>query len=200
MSQLVESLKLKDGRIENLSYHQARLNRAMAELFPSAGAINLASEIKIPETCLDGLFKVRVLYGPEVEKIEIEPYHFRKIESLKVVHHESIDYHLKYSDREILQQLFAQRGNCDDVIIVKNGFVTDSSAANLLFFDGTNWFTPTTPLLSGTRRSFLLGQGMIQEREIREDDIRKYQKVGLVNALVGFNEMPVVPVERIVFE
>ncbi len=200
MSQLVESLKLKDGLIENRTYHQDRLNRAMSELFPEAKKIDLAAEIIIPKNDISGLFKVRVLYGPTVEKVEISPYTFRKIESLKVVRHESIDYHVKYTDRQILQQLFDQRGNCDDIIIVKNGFVTDSFAANLLFSDGTNWFTPTTPLLKGTQRQFLLDRGMISEREIQEEDIRKYQKVGLVNALVGFDEMPVMPVERIVFE
>lgn len=200
MSPLVESLKLNDSRIENLAYHQARVDRAMAELFPEAKSFDLSKEISVPENCRSGLFKVRVLYGPAVEQVEISPYTFRKIESLQVVHHESIDYHLKYTNRELLQELFAQRGNCDDIIIVKNGFVTDSFAANLLFLDGANWFTPTTPLLGGTRRSFLLDKGIIQEREIRENDIRNYQKVGLVNALVGFNEMPVVPVERIVFE
>lgn len=200
MSLLVESLRLKDGRIENLACHQDRMDRAMAELFPEAVKIDLSSEIVVPQECQSGLFKVRVLYGPEVSQIEISPYSFRKIESLKVVHHETIDYHLKYTDRQILQELFAQRGNCDDIIIVKNSYVTDSFAANLLFFDGTTWFTPTTPLLSGTRRHLLLDQGIISEREIREEDIPKYQKVGLINALVGFDKMPVVPVERIVFE
>jgi 4-amino-4-deoxychorismate lyase len=200
MSLLVESLKLKDGRIENPGYHQFRMNRAMSEFFPEAEKINLAAEITVPDHCTSGIFKVRVGYGPAVEKIEIEPYIFRTIRSLKVVHHESIDYHVKFTNRQILQELFAQRGDCDDIIIVKNGFVTDSFAANLLFFDGINWYTSTTPLLRGTRRQFLLDRGMISKKEIREEDIRSYQKVGLVNALVGFDEMPVVPVKRVVFE
>jgi 4-amino-4-deoxychorismate lyase len=114
-----------------------------------------------------------------------------------VVHHESIDYHIKYTDRQILQQLFDQRGDCDDIIIVKNGFVGDSYTANLLFFDGKNWYTPTTPLLKGTKRQFLLDQGVISEKEIREEDIKSYQKVGLINALIDFEEMPEVPFEMI---
>ncbi|MFY9150881.1 MAG: aminotransferase class IV [Prolixibacteraceae bacterium] len=199
MCQLLESLKLKDGQIQNLEFHQNRLNRSIRELFPEAEKINLGSVISIPENCKSGVFKVRVLYRGSVEKIEIEPYHFRTIESLKVVHHESIDYHLKYSDRQLLQELFARRGTCDDIIIVKNGFIGDSFAANLLFFDGENWFTPTTALLKGTKRQFLLEQGIISEREIRIENIRDYQKVGLVNALVDFEEMPVVPIEKVIF-
>jgi 4-amino-4-deoxychorismate lyase len=199
MCQLVESLKLKDGIIPHIEYHQSRLNRSMAELYPEASKPNLAGAIVIPEDCKSGLFKVRVLYRNHIEKVEIEPYVFRKIESLKVLHHESVDYHLKYTDRQILQELYAQRGDCDDVIIVKDGFVSDSFAANLLFFDGTKWFTPTTPLLKGTKRQFLLDQGIISEKEIREEDIRSFQKVGLVNALVDFEEMPVIPIDKIVF-
>lgn len=197
MCQLLESLKLKDGRLQNPEFHQNRMNRSLKELYPEAEVINLATLISIPENCKSGLFKVRVLYRSSVEKVEIEPYQFRTIESLQVVHHESIDYHLKYSDRQILQELFSQRGNCDDIIIVKDGFVGDSFAANLLFFDGNIWFTPSTPLLKGTKRQFLLQQGIILEREIKVEDIAGFQKVGLINALVDFDEMPVVPIERI---
>lgn len=199
MCPLVESLKLKDGLIQNLEYHQSRMNRSMAELFPGAGKINMAEAISIPENAKSGTFKIRVLYGQHIEKIEIEPYVFRNIQSLKVVRHQSIDYHLKYTDRQILQELFAQRGNCDDIIIVKNGLVTDSFAANLLFYDGEKWYTPTAPLLKGTKRQRLLDKGIISEREIREEDIRSYQKVGLINAMIDMDEMPVVLIEQIYF-
>lgn len=199
MCQLVESLKLKDGIILNVEYHQIRMNRSRNELFPNAEEIILAESISIPENCKLGLFKVRVLYGRFICRIEIEPYIFRTIQSLKVVHHESVDYHLKYSDRQILQELFAQRGTCDDIIIVKNGQVSDSFAANLLFFDGTKWVTPTTPLLKGTKRQYLLDQGIISEREIREEDIFGFEKVGLINAMNDFEEMPVILIEKVCF-
>ena len=199
MCQLVESLKLKDGIIRNLDYHQSRMNAAMDELFPGAEKIELKNEISIPKNCKSGVYKVRVVYGSTIENIEIEPYQFRIIQSLKVVHHESVDYHLKFNDRQILQELFAQRGSCDDIIIIKNGFVGDSFVSNLLFFNGEKWFTPTTPLLKGTKRQFLLEHGIISEIEIREEDIRNFQKVGMVNAMIDFEEMPVVEVEYIHF-
>lgn len=198
MCQLVESLKLKNGKIQNLEYHQARLNRTMAELFPEKAKIELEKVIHIPKDYMSGIFKVRVLYGETIEKIDIEPYTFRTIQSLKVVRHERIDYHFKYTDRQILQEMFSQRGDCDDIIIVKNGFVTDSFAGNLLFFDGKNWVTPSTPLLKGTKRQFLLDQGIISEKEIREEYIRNYEKVGLINAMVDFDEMPLVPYYMII--
>jgi len=199
MCQLVESIKLKDGAIQNLEYHQMRMNRSMDELFPKGKKINLATVISIPDNFASGIFKVRVLYGNSVQKIEIEPYTFRTIQSLKVVHHESIDYHLKYTDRQILQKLFAQRENYDDIIIVKNGSVTDSFAANLLFFDGETWVTPNSPLLKGTKRQLLIDQGFVFEKKIRVEDIRSYQKIGLINAMIDLEEMPVIAVEKVCF-
>ena len=199
MCQLVESIKLKDGILCNLGFHQDRINRSLAEIFPGALKIDLAKSISIPENCKSGVFKVRVLYRNFVENIEIEAYTYRNIRSLKVVRHETIDYHLKFTDRQILQQLFAQRGDCDDVIIVKNNLVGDSFAANLLFFDGTQWVTPASALLKGTKRQFLLDSGMITECEIREEDIARYQKIGLVNALVDFEEMPIVLIDQVRF-
>jgi len=199
MCQLVESIKLKDGVIQNLEYHQMRMNRSMDELFPKREKINLATVISIPDNFASGIFKVRVLYGNSVQKIEIEPYTFRTIQSLKVVHHESVDYHLKYTDRQILQELFAQRENYDDIIIVKNGLVTDSFAANLFFFDGETWFTPNSPLLKGTKRQLLIDQGFVFEKKIRLEDIRSYQKIGLINAMIGFEEMPMIEIEKVCF-
>ena len=199
MSPLLESLKLKNGIIQNLNYHQSRLNRSMDELFPNAQKIDLAKEIPIPENCNSGIYKVRVLYGQTIEKLEIEPYVFRSVKSLKVVHHESIDYHLKYSDRQMLHELYARRGDCGDIIIVKSGLVTDSFAANLLFFDGEKWITPNSPLLKGTKRQFLIDKAIISEKEIREEDIRSYQNVGLINAMIDFEEMPFVTIEMISF-
>lgn len=197
MSPLVESLKLKEGVVQNLGYHQSRLNRSMAELFPGAEPIDLSQSISIPERCKIGIFKIRVVYGLVIETIEIDPYQFRSIERLKVVHHPNIDYHLKYTDRQILDDLFAQRGAYDDIIIVKNGLVTDSYAANLLFFDGQKWRTPSIPLLKGVKRQVLLDQGIIIEKDISLHDINSYQKVGLVNAMVDFEEMPIVAIEKI---
>ena len=199
MSLLIESLKLKDGVLFNLEYHQSRLNRSLNELFPQSDAIDLEREILIPQGFNKGTFKVRVSYGPAIEKVEIEPYTFRTIRSLKVVQHSSIDYHLKYSERPLLQELFSERGECDDIMIIKNGYVTDSFAANLLFFDGERWFTPTTPLLKGTKRQLLLDKGLIVEKEIREENISEYRKVGLVNAMIDLEEMPVVDIKNIRF-
>ena len=199
MSPLVESIKLKDGIVYNLAYHQDRLNRSLHELFTKAAAIDLAKELADIRLNYSGLCKVRVVYGPAVEKIEVESYTYRSVNSLKVVYHNDIDYHLKFTDRQLLNSLYSQRESCDDIIIVKNGLVTDAFTANLLFFDGHQWITPNSPLLKGTKRQLLLDTGLITEKQVTVDALASFHKVGLINAMIDFDEMPIIDSKAIYF-
>lgn len=190
MSQLLETIKCKDGRLFNLNEHNFRFNKARKEYFGLSDAINLEEIIQTPKNAKKGLFRCRVVYSKTIEKIEFIPHQFRKIRSLKLVEDNEIDYIFKYSDRNRLQGLFVQRANCDDIIIVKNGCITDSFTANLIFFDGKKWWTPDTPLLQGTQRRLLINESKIFECKITVNDLRKYEKVGLINAMWDLDNMP----------
>ena len=89
-------------------------------------------------------------------------------------------------DRKEIDKLFEKRGKADDILIVKNGFITDTSIANIAFFDGKKWFTPKTCLLRGTTRERLLKEKKIFEKDIRVEDIKRYKKIALLNAMIGF--------------
>jgi len=181
-----------------MEFHQARFEKAFKEYFKMSTKINLFECIEIPEFAKNGLFRCRVTYSEQIEKIEFIPHQYREIKSLKLVEDNEIDYRFKYAGREKLLQLYEKRGDCDDIIIVKNKCVTDSFAANLVFFDGKKWWTPDTPLLAGTQRKKLLTEGKIFECKITTSDISKYSKVGLINALNDFDEMPVIDIANIV--
>lgn len=194
MSPLLETLKLKDGALFNLAFHNDRLNAARKQYFGVDNALDLRDHIHIPEDKCSGLFRCRVTYAPDIQKIEFLLHEYREIKRLKLVVDNSIDYKYKYADRRHLQQLFELRGDCDDILIVKNGCITDSYTANPIFFDGSVWWTPDTPLLAGTQRARLLKEKMIFERRITPNGLHLYQKVGLINALQGLEEMPVVEI------
>ncbi len=197
MCPLLETIKCKDGKLFNTEFHQTRFEKAQKEYFGISPKTKLTEEIIIPEFAKNGLFRCRVTYSEQIEMIEFFPYQFRKINSLKLVEDNTIDYRYKYTDREKLNRLFEKRGNCDDIIIVKNGCITDSFVANLVFFDGEKWITPNTPLLPGTQRAKLLQEEMIFENRITNQDLYKYKKVGLINALNNFEEMQIVSCENI---
>lgn len=198
MYQLVETIKCKDGELFNLCYHQARFNLTRRALFRLKDEISLEKSIDIPEEFRTGLFRCRVIYGQKIEKIEFHPHQYRTITSLKLIEDNKLDYRFKFTSREKLNKLFEQRGNCDDILIVKNGFITDSFIANVVFFDGRKWWTPDTPLLPGTQRARLIREKKISFCPVTPNDLPKYEKIGLINAMQDLEEMPVLSISGIV--
>ncbi len=183
MNYLLETIKVEDGKVFNLPYHQKRFNRSRKELFNSKKDISLSSTIiDVP---LKGLYRCRVVYGKNIHSVEYIPYKEKSIENLKVVSL-NISYKYKYENRDIFNKLLEKYSIYDELIIVKDGYVTDTTISNLAFYDGTNWFTPQIPLLKGTMREKLLDNSLLQTKKIKIDEIDSYKKVALINAMIGF--------------
>jgi 4-amino-4-deoxychorismate lyase len=197
MCQFLETIKCKDGQLFNLRFHQNRLNHARKENFGITDEINLEEMIKIPEEYKTGLFRCRVIYSKTIENVEFLNHKYRQIDSLKLVEDNQIDYRYKFANRQHLEKLFARRGDCDDILIVKNGCITDSFTANVIFYNGHRWHTPDTPLLPGTQRAKLLKEDKISVCRITPYDLRKYQKVGLINAMQDLDKMPVIGIDKV---
>ncbi len=176
----------------NLDFHQERFEYTQQKYFGKSTHIKLSESIRIPEFALTGLFRCRVTYSKNIENIEFIPHSYRNVTSLKLVEDNEIDYQFKYSDRKRLNQLFDMRGNCDDIIIIKKGYITDSFSANIVFFDGDKWITPNTPLLCGTQRAKLLFEKRIIENYITIADISGFEKAGLINAMQNLDNMQVI--------
>ncbi len=197
MSQLFETIKCENGKLINLEFHQERFTRSRKTNFGGNDTLLLKENIAIPAACQTGTFSCRVTYSNQIEKIEFLPYHFRKVESLKLVYDETVDYSFKYANREYLSSLFEKRENCDDILIVKNGCISDSYTANAIFFDSEKWWTPDTPLLPGTQRTRLVNENIIRECRITPDDLTKFSKAGLINAFQSMENMPVIEIKNI---
>jgi len=138
-------------------------------------------------------FRCRVIYGEQVENIELIPYQKQEIRRLKLIE-ANIQYPYKLLDRSELNSLFALRDSFDDVIIVQNGLITDTTIANIAVYDGSRWLTPKKPLLKGTMRQKLLDEKFIVEANIAVKDLQKYKKIAVMNALRGFEELVEFPV------
>ena len=67
--------------------------------------------------------------------------------------------------------------------------ITDTSIANIAFYDGEKWLTPKRPLLKGTTRARYLKSGLVIEKDIFVDDIKLFTKVALMNAMIDFDIM-----------
>lgn len=187
-----EAIKLKDGVLYNLSYHEMRMRRTTEHFF----GINFPLLIEIPEDKMTGLFKCRIVYSNQIHSVEFIPYSFRAIRRLALVKDDSIDYVYKYTDRVALNTLLAKSG-CDDIIIIKDGHITDASSSNLVFEDKTGLYTPDSYLLRGTKREYLLDKGVIKERAIKVENIKEYDSIYLINAMVDLEDRIMAPITQL---
>ena len=187
MSLLIESIKLLDGTFYNLSHHEQRMNRSLKSLCGVHDHVDLEIFLSKVDVPTQGLFKCRIVYDDTSREIEFQPYQYKKIQSLRVVEHDRINYEFKYSDRKIINRLYELRRNCDDILIVKRGFVTDTSYCNIVFRKGKRWLTPWSALLKGTQRQKLLERNIIAEEDIRLEDISSFDSFKLINAMIEFD-------------
>lgn len=179
MSRLLETIKCLDGACLHLDYHLKRLNSSRKTLgFDHPLKLQLAP----PNT---GLYRCRIVYEKEIESIEYLPYTLRLPRSFKLLHSD-LSYDLKYENRDEINALFEQRQETEEIIIIKNSLITDTSIANLCFFDGKNWLTPSKPLLKGTTRQRLLDAKKIKEANLSYTDIHKFSQIAVMNAMSDF--------------
>ncbi len=195
MYQFVETIRIKDGMPMNLNYHAERMNRTLSHFHSTCPPVSSSELLQdIPQE--PGLQKARVVYTPEgITLREFHPYTIRNINTIKVVTDDSIDYTWKSTDRSVLTRQRDKAPDADEVIIVRNGCVTDTSYTNLCFYDGNRWLTPDTPLLRGTMRQSLLDRHLIHEAHILASYLTSFSKVCLINAMMDLGDM-VLPIDR----
>ena len=179
---LFETIKIVDGKPLYLDYHQQRVKSTLNTL-GYHNSFDLKEYIDPPK---EGVFRCRITYNDAILKVEYLPYQLSAVNSLKLIHCDTIKYSLKYENREDLNALFKLREKCDDILIVKNSLLTDTTKANIALFDESKWYTPTLPLLHGTTRSRLLSDNKIFEKTLHVSDINNFSKVAVLNAMVDF--------------
>ncbi|NJL15311.1 MAG: hypothetical protein HC913_21455 [Microscillaceae bacterium] len=195
---LLESIRLFEGQFANLSGHQARLQRAFADLFPGHSPPCLAEILSIPPEANKGLWKCRVEYNSEAIQIAYFPYQISPINQVQLVEASQLDYRHKWADRQGIAQCFALRKAADEILMVKNGYITDTSYGNVVFEERNQWFTPAFPLLEGTQRALLLEAGQIKAEAIKPQDVRHFRRFKIINALRIWDESPALPIGQII--
>lgn len=194
MSLFIETIKIEGGKAFNTDFHNQRMNLTRSHFFRKTTHININNIIKT--TPYKKRTKCRIIYNENIISIEYIPYQIQPVTSLKLIEDNTLQYQWKKLDREAITRLSSYRQDCDDILILKNGMVTDTSICNIALFDGKKWITPNTPLLKGTQRENLLKQKIIQEAPINVKDIYKYEQICLFNAMINFEEI-VLPTTKI---
>lgn len=183
----LETIKAVDGEVFHISFHQERYESVLKKL--GVEDVQNLKEFVIPPKI--GIYRCRLTYDlskiPHHIDVTYHEYKKREINSLKLVYDDNIEYALKSTCRDGLDALYAQRGECDDVLIVKNSLIADTTIANIAFYDSNRWVTPALPLLNGTTRERLLRSGQIFEADIAVKDLKKFSKIAIMNAMIDFD-------------
>jgi 4-amino-4-deoxychorismate lyase len=187
----IETIQINNGRIMNLELHKERAQETILYHFGINKVLQFESLIAGIHGQLAGIYKLRVAYGKDIEDFTIEPYIRREVKMIKPVSVENIDYKYKYEDRSELEALLLKKGDCDDIMIIKKGFITDTSFTNIIFSDGDKFFTPRTYLLNGIKRRRMLGDGLVIEKDIRAEDILQYRECFLINSFLDGHKVEI---------
>lgn len=200
MSLLFETIKVLDGALRDAGYHNERFNQTREILFGLNQTVFLEDIIKIPKEYSSGVAKCKVVYDKSIKGISFSRYVAKPINRLILVEVNGIEYSYKYSDRSCLDELL-RNADCafdEEILIVKDGLITDTSYSNVAFYDGRDWITPSTPLLAGTKRAKLLDNGVIRAEEIRPADLKYFELIKLFNAMLDFDECPTLLIDSII--
>jgi len=181
-----ESIRILNGKPMNLEFHQTRLNKTFNIFYPNVLNHNLQKLITQTPDISQFSGKLRFSYSSLQWKIELIDYTSFFFNDFRMVFTQNFSYPYKFSERLWFESIKESHKEFQEVIIVKNGFITDASAYNLAFFNGTKWITPSTPLLEGTMRASLLSLQIIHLGEIKASDLYLYKKFKLINALNPF--------------
>ena len=176
-----ETIKCENFDILNLHFHEKRVMNTISKNYSLGELIHAPTNERL---------KCKIIYDEdEILSIEFTKYKKRKISSFKLIVDDNINYSKKALKRDELDFLFSQKEKADEIIIIKNGFVSDTSIANIAIFDGDIWLTPKTPLLKGTVRARLLDEKKIFEKDISVSELKNAKRFALMNAMIDFDEI-----------
>ena len=192
--ELLETICCQDGQLQRLNFHQNRVRSSAQQLgFSSYPDL---SKLEVPDFAKKGKFKCRVTFTESITGIGFMRYHIRPVRRLKLINADHIQYAHKFSDRSLINTAFQMREEADDILMVIDGYLTDTSYANVALWDGQQWHTPANPLLKGTRRAQLISSGAVTPVLLKPADLPKFKTIALFNAMMGLEEGPQISINK----
>ena len=180
-----ETIKIEKQKAFHLEYHEKRIQTALKSIHE----IPFFSLKEIIQAPTNTLLRCKVSYNASSVRVEYFEYTPRRIKTLQSLTCKDLDYTYKYTNREKLMHCFNERKEADDILIIQNNYIQDTSIANIAFKINHQWFTPKTPLLYGTTRARLMDEGLLHVRALRLDDISNCEGFALMNAMIGFHQV-----------
>lgn len=196
MSRFFESIRLVNGRVMNLPFHQKRVNQTCKDFY--LDTIPLLSIIQSTDLPHIGVYKIRIDYGGDVPTIHWKAYEIKQLRTLRLLDISSYTYDYKFSNRKFLDSCHSEKREADDCLLVKNNRITDTTYGSILLKKNKQWYTPKSVLLPSTMRSKLLHQKRIQPIEVTIANLYNFDYFKVINAMRPFSLVDKAPVSNII--
>jgi len=92
--QLLETIKVDQGKPFFISFHNERFNSSRQALFGINKKIDLSTLINPPDL---NCYRCRIVYSEKIEKIEFIPCQNRQFKTFQIVYDDEIKYNITYS-------------------------------------------------------------------------------------------------------
>jgi len=194
---LFETMRLDEGSVPLRARHLDRLAWSASVLgLPHDGAQVIAALAACAARHPAGLWRVRLVLradgrvSADAEPHVDEPDRLWRVAFARtpVDVDQGRPWH-KTLDRTRYDRVAAERPDADAVLLwTPAGRVTEATWANVVVeLDGRRWTPPLADgLLPGVFRASLLADGVIGERSLTRDEVRRATRVWLINALRGW--------------
>lgn len=173
------------------------MEHSLLQVFGTFKHTEIFQKIILPDFNKDIHYKCRIEYNDHDFSVKFSEYKRKRIEKIIVIEAPELNYPLKYSNRAKINTLRAMHLGYDEILISKNGFICDTSIANVILVKGLTLYTPDICLLAGTQRAFLLDKGIIKKRSIHIKDIEEYDYLIPINAMNSINEAQKISINNI---
>jgi 4-amino-4-deoxychorismate lyase len=182
-----ETIKLLDGQLQLLPYHEKRMKATRSFFYGIYDDVSLSDVIEVPAELQEGLFRCRVSYDKNIKDVDFYKYELKENSKILLLEiGKNYDYSFKFEDRVFFKNALEENPDVDDVLFLSNGFVTDCTYTNVILFDGNQWVTPDTQLLTGVKRQFYIDNGVVIVKKVKADHLVDYQKIAFINSMRDF--------------
>lgn len=183
---LFESIRIIDGKVPLLDFHQHRLNLSYSAIFKKVNSHNLKECIE-PFLKKHGTQKCRFIYNDRAYRIEIIDYQLiepKRIGWLRI--DPNFDYSFKFLERDFFNKVREVYSDYDEIILVQNNQITDSTYCNLVVYLDGQWTLPKSYLLNGVERSRIISKYNFTIKPVSIDKFLSAKEYKLINSMRPF--------------
>jgi len=187
---LFETIAVIDFVPHRLEYHQDRMDRSYMHFYKKANPFNLKSLFDKKLVLSSCVYKWKIEYNEQNIHSTLTEYIPRHINTVKFIKiNADFDYSYKFVNRTYFDLLKTENHEFDELIFVKNGFLTDATYANVVLehINTGELHTPIIPLLNGTKRQSLINDKKVILKSINVENIFEYKRILFINAMLDLN-------------